>query len=653
MRARFLGLWGLFVSLVFVPFLFSQASNDPPVFRVEEQNVKLFLEPESKLELPISNASRAAVNAHVRLELLNENDLILGSRDVDASVVPGTHKVVVPWAITFQSASGLYWCRLRYRISPSSNDQLVLQEGVVQLGRIIPTLLSLDVAGIKHPRRGAVFPVRVRVNNLRTGKGVSGAVLEARYGDQEKSEVISVHSVKTDAQGYALLSVKVPPDAGSDSEIFVRAQYGLLSASQSLDLDFRYRTALTVSTDKPIYQPGQTLHMRVLALGPDTRAAADRKVKFSLQNEDGEAEFEQEAKTSSFGIASADWEIPAKITLGRYFVFVKMNDDQGSDGEEIRISRYELPKFTVNPVTDKPYYLPGQQPHLDVAATYLFGQPVTRGTVRIVRDNGNHWNSESKTYEGDENEVQHGQLDSSGKFSSTLDLQADFDELRDADYRRYKDIRFAAYVTDLSTNRTEQKHFTVRISKALIHLYLIHAPQVPSESFDMYITAAYPDGTPASVQVAVSAVKPVDNDFPEKPSASDRLQLAHVHTNRYGVARVRANPLSRNLAVTYSIHSQVQLLLEASDSRGGTGVHSELLWMHESQYLHVKPVKRLFLDGETVAADIESSTPDQTLFVDLLARDIVLNSARVQLHHGRAHVEFPYNQDFRGNLYIA
>src|SRR5262249_16958724 len=139
----------------------------------------------------------------------------------------------------------------------------------------------------------------------------------------------------------------------------------------------------------------------------------------------------------------------------------------------------------------------------------------------------------------------------------------------------------------------------------------------------------------------------------DKPTASDRLQLAHVRTNRYGVAHIHANPLPASLAVSYGAYSRIQLLVEARDGRGGNGVHTELLWMHGSQYFHVKPIKRLFLDGETVAADIEASAPDQTLFVDLLGREGVLGSSRVQLHHGRAHVEFPYNQDFRGNLYIA
>src|SRR5215831_9004969 len=142
MRARFLGLWGLAVSLVSVPFLFSQAGSNPPELRLKEQNVKLLIEPESKLELPLFNGSREPVNAHLRLELLREDDGILGSKDLDTSVAPGTHTVIVPWKVKLpsDSVSSLYWWRLRYRITPNSNQQFEVQEGVVQLGRIIPTL---------------------------------------------------------------------------------------------------------------------------------------------------------------------------------------------------------------------------------------------------------------------------------------------------------------------------------------------------------------------------------------------------------------------------------------------------------------------------------------------------------------------------------
>lgn len=654
MRAHLWGPWILCISLVVTPFLFSQASNNPPVVRVQEENLKLLTGPEAKLQLSLLNNSPQAVSAHIHLELVREDNRILDSKDLDSAIPSGIHAMVVPWSpqLSLSSVSELYWQRLHYRITPGPGNLFAPQEGTIQLGRIIPTVLALEAVSIRHAKPGSVVPVRVHVWNARTGKGISGAMVEARL-DENDSKSVSIHPARTNGKGYALLNVKLPPEADSDSDIQVTARQGDASVSTSLRLDLQNHSTLTLSTDKPIYQPGQTLHMRVLSLGPDNHAAADKKVRFSVEDEDEQQQFAQGAITSPFGIASVDWEIPAKAVSGDYLVKVDLEDGQGLDGAVIRISRYELPQFTVNPVTDQSYYLPGQQPHLEVAATYLFGQPVTRGTVRIVRDNDHHWNSQKKQDEADQSELMQGTLDKTGKFSSALDVQSDFEELADSDYQRYRDIRFAAYVTDLSTNRTEQKHFTVRISKQKIHLYVVNAPRISAGPLDLYLSACYPDGTPARAELTVSAVKPDENgNFPDKLSDWIRLPLGQVRTNHYGLAHFHAESLPHGLIAADSAYSEIRLLMEAADAHGGHGVHNEQLWTRNDEYLRIRPLKRLMLDGENIAADIESSASDPTLFVELLGRDVVLNSAEVQLHHGRGHVEFPYAGEFRGSLRI-
>jgi A-macroglobulin TED domain/Alpha-2-macroglobulin family/Carboxypeptidase regulatory-like domain/MG2 domain/A-macroglobulin receptor binding domain len=656
MRARVLWVWLVFV--LSVPLLFSQAAKSQTVLQVDEEKMRLSLEPQVRLEIPVHSSASQSLEAHVHIEFLKENGALADTVDTDTVILPDSHTLTVPVESKsfLDSSTDPYWWRLKYRIDPRGTSFFSSEEAVVHLGRIISTLLSIDVAAMRRPQRGIAFRVRVRVENVSTHKGVHGAVVEATLKDDDDKEpnAFSVHPVKTDAQGYALLSVKIPADAESDVELAITARQGASMALQTIDLYPRDRADLMLSTDKPIYQPGQTLHMRVLALGEQNHALAQEKVTFSVENEDEEPQFKQEVETSAYGIARADWEIPEKLRAGRYRV--RVDDDRLGTYRtysEVRISRYELPEFTVKPVTDKAYYLPGERPHIEVAAGYLFGQPVKRGTVRIVRDNGGHWNSAKKIWETDEEDLQQGQLDASGKFSSILDLTNDFEKLKNSDYLRYQDIRFAAYVTDLSTNRTEQKHFTARISKELLHVYIVNRPHVTGQPLDFYITAAYPDGSPASVNVTVSAVKPSDDsEFPQTPGQSDLLRLARVHTNRYGVAHLHGRALPADFLSKDSYSSDARLLLEANDGHGGRGVHAEELRLESREYLRIKPVKRLFLARESVIADIESSVPDQTVFADLLSQNAILASVRVQLYHGHAQVEFPYDPTFRGSLSI-
>jgi hypothetical protein len=653
MRARF---WVWVVLLSAIP-LFSQAGPAPDFLRVHEQKMRLSLRPHFRLDIPVTSKASQSFAAIVHLEFIKEQDTVAETADLNILIASGAHTLAVPldFESDIESPSDLYWWRVRYRISPAVPGTFPIKEGVVPVSRIISSVLSLEAAAMPNATRGATLPVRVRVEDVISHKGVGGAAVEARFdGDDETPKESLARPARTDAEGYALLDVKIPADADTSEDLKITAHRGRWKVSQSLHLNLADEVSLTLSTDKPIYQPGQTLHMRLLALGANNHAQPDEDVVFTIEDEDDDTQFKQKAQTSKFGIARADWEIPIKLRPGHYRIEAELTKNEARTASEVHISRYDLPEFTVTPTTDKPYYLSGQQPHVEVAAAYLFGQPVRRGSVRIVRDNGSHWNSQTRNYEPAQEDLQQGDLDPSGKFSSTLDLTKDFTDLTDSDYRRYEDVRFAAYVTDKSTNRTEQKHFTVRISKELIHLYVVNPYWGVSEPPDIYITAAYPDGTPASVDVTVSAVKPdSEGDFPDEPAPTDLLRLAHVHTNRYGIAHLHANPLPKAFVGATSYYGGARLLLEGSDSHGGHGKHSEHIWLDSGDYFSVKPVKRLFAAGETVTASIESSAPDQTIFADLLSENKVLSSSRVQLHDGHAQVEFPYDPEFRGSLFIV
>lgn len=51
----------------------------------------------------------------------------------------------------------------------------------------------------------------------------------------------------------------------------------------------------------------------------------------------------------------------------------------------MEVRGYDLPNFTVKTKPDRPYYLAGQNAEVEVRGDYLFGEPVKRGRVRVVR----------------------------------------------------------------------------------------------------------------------------------------------------------------------------------------------------------------------------------------------------------------------------
>lgn len=642
------------VVLLLASIAWGQSDSASSSFRVIESKMQYRLLPDSNLELPIESHAATPISAQLRLELLQQDDTVLTSSDLAITIAPGEHVLVIPWKTAgSHSVSDLYWYRLRYRITSDPSRDAGAQEGIVQLGRIIVDLFRIEVAGLKYPRRGSAFPLRVRVDDPRTGKGQSGVEIQAQLhaNNDEKGDPAAVRS-RTDNHGEAVLIMQVPSTAGVEPVIEVTAHRGSWTDSRSVELRLDDRMTCTLSTDKPIYQPGQTLHLRTLILGANKRVSANLPVKITIEDDDGSEQFVHQATTSAFGIAQADWEIPERAPLGNYRLRVRTEEDTLASAT-VRISRYELPEFTVIPAPDHPFYLPGQQPRVEVKANYLFGQPVMHGRVRIFRENGNRWERKKQEEQDEDNEAAHGDLDSAGRFSAVLDVADDFKELRASDYQRYRDLRFAAYVTDLSTNRTEQKHFLIRLSKEGIHLYVIPVTHSTKEPLEGYITAALPDGTPASVDVVVSAIKDDDSDNDSDQTLALK-RLLRVHTNSYGVARFRiASPSSEPLEDYYSRPNRLELLLEAHDRQGSRAAHRESLWFGDEDYIRVTPLATLLRAEENIVLNIDSSLSDQTIFVDLLGSGAVLGSRRIQLRHGHSGVEFPWSDQFRKGLTVV
>src|SRR5215467_15815325 len=175
MRARFLWVWVVFV--LSVPLLFSQT-----VLQVDEAKMRLSLEPQVSLEIPIHSTASQNLEAHVHLEFLKEDGGFAETADLDTTILPDSHTLIVPVDSKsfLDSTTDPYWWRMRYRISPRGASVFSSEQAVIHLGRIISTLLSIDAAAMRHPQRGITFPVRVRVQDVATGKGVHGALIEAK-----------------------------------------------------------------------------------------------------------------------------------------------------------------------------------------------------------------------------------------------------------------------------------------------------------------------------------------------------------------------------------------------------------------------------------------------------------------------------------------
>jgi hypothetical protein len=645
-----------------------QLATAAPTLHVNEAKIRLLLDgKQSRVSFELDNETGESFDAAFLVELLDPKDGVRASATFRGHVRRGRGTVTVPAPFPYSEmrpderrAFPLY--RLRYRVTPDAAGA-ASAAGVVSVSEVTPDLFELRVVSSKTVRPGAQYRARVRAANPSTQRGVGGVAVEAemKFDDGGGGPVALKARGLTDADGYARLEFDLPRkiEDDGDAELKVTARRGGIEqvASEEVGSDLKPRVLLT--TDKSLYQPGQTLHARALVFDGAERAMPDAEVTLLIGDEDDANVFRASVKTSRFGVASADWKIPASARLGSYTVKVETGDEDdpaGQPAQYVKISRYDLPNFAVTTKNDRPFYLSGQNAEVEVRADYLFGQPVKRGRARVVRQTERVWNYREQKYETKEHTPVEGELDAEGRFVARLDLKKEYDAMVESGWRRFRDLQYAAYVTDPTTNRTEQRRFLLRVTRDPIHVYVFDARygQAAGLPLAFYVSTFYADGTPAQCEVSVvagGAKRLVHRPRlpPYEVKDPDRAVLK-VRTNRYGVAKA-VGPVVRH----EDGRSYVSAHFVARDGEGREGRHADDFWLQDDKTpeIRVETDKTIYREGEPVAVEVTSNRPRLSVVVDASVEDRVVASRTLRLGDGRASFVLPYDPEFKGRLTVS
>jgi hypothetical protein len=610
--------------------------------------------------LLVENLSRQAVPAHVRIELVDPKGKVQTQAEQDVSLRPSTTTLRIPLPPLPSSPGGpiskeFVWSRLQYSIAPKLASGIPAKptEGIVSAGAVTPRLFELHVAGPGEVRAGGHSTMRVRAVHPVTARPVAGVTVQASL-DLEIEKPLLTKNAVTGRDGFATLQFTLPNDLDvSNDEIDVRVTGTLDGLSSEADGELRVGRlgSTTLSTDKPLYQPGQTLHMRLLAFGNDKKALADQPVTIEIADPEATVQYAAHVRTSRFGIASTDWQIPENLRLGTYGIGAKFESDEYQDIEAltaVQINRYELPTFTVAAKPDHPAYLPGQNAAVEIRGEYLFGEPVRHGHVRVVRETDRKWNYREQKWEIKEAETYEGDTDDQGRYVANVNLSDDHAELAKDDYEPFRDFHFAAYLTDASTRRTEQRRFDIRISKEPIQVYVIKEGGLEANGLplEFFVSTDYADGSPAQCEVQFSWVAKAAKNAAGSSSISE-LPLGRVRTNRYGLAKVSGlkvpgAPASGNVFLSFV----------ATDRKGAGGHHGEGLRYSTDPEIRVSTDKILYRPDDPIEVTLATNRPDLMVFVEAMHDDQVLASQAVRVRGGHADLVFPPNHEFQDEVTI-
>jgi hypothetical protein len=663
-------LWCAFVVFFFLSSL--KAQNNASPIRVVESKMRLDFDPRVQFVLPLSNSSGKQLKGNVKIELLDRENIAVSSGSSEIALDPGNvlnNLSLGDNGLPTKSPSELATYRLRYSVAPVGESTFAPIEGIVQLGRIMTNPFQIRISAMKQVRPGTNYSVRVRVENPFDARPYSGTEVAAKLtfrlsvsGDEEPKPIL--RKAKSDADGYAVFNFDLPEGHQyNEGEVAVSVRRGVLLEQESIEFKYPDAPRLSLSTDKPIYQPGQTVHMRVQAFGPDNSALSSTDVELEISDPENLNAFRTKVKTSEFGIASTDWQVPSNLRLGDFAISASLESgdwyESGDTKQQIKISRYDLPNFAVEATPDFAYYTEGRNAKVKIVARYLFGEAVKQGHVRIARISSREWNYRSQKYDTNESDLAAGELDSDGVFTADVPLKDDFEDFLENKYEKYRDINFAAYVTDASTQRTEQRRFDLRITHQPIHMYISRVyPLLVGSPAEFYITSYYADGAPAPVDVAIAALKPNSNgtfDEDDEHPLEAMPFKAVVRTNAYGLVRVSALEIPKEcLLVDYRTRGETAYLrLQAQDGKGAIGIEKDYVeFSNPETYVRLRTEKTLYREGNDVHVDIESNLKEDKVVVQIIGESESFPSRIVRLNGGRGNVRFPYDPRFHGELRI-
>lgn len=327
-----------------------------PIERIVSRDVQGKL----KLELTRLADGRVIDSAELRYDLEEaESDELVGRVTLDKDVTEQADLVNYNLRITDGDASGVRVTRSVLTASPRYEVRL---EG--------PARVSADKA----------ISYRVRAHDPKTFKPVANAPVELTLSAAGQKD--RVLREETDAHGDAFFALSLPE--GGDYEVAARAENAGTSALVSEVVSVETGSArLLLTTDKPLYQPGQLVHLRALALdkGGNT-PLKNRKVTLEISDAKGNKIYKREVKTDGYGIAAQSFRLGTVLNMGTFATRAIAGDVTSE--KTFEVSRYVLPKFAVGIELDKPFYAAGETVHGRLDARYFFGKDVVEAGVKIT-----------------------------------------------------------------------------------------------------------------------------------------------------------------------------------------------------------------------------------------------------------------------------
>lgn len=343
------------------------------------------------LHLAIPYDANQPGSGQLTMEVLDPEDQVLGRAERRVDVVRGTglwrEEIKLKKSVSLDE---LGWHRMRYRFEYSEGKGAAI-EGVESISQILRTPV-LHILGQQSYLTGGQAAVRLIVtdskNEVIAGRG--SVQIDLLVPDQ-KSRVLFTGQLNQ--RGTAEAQFRFPAVLVGSYQLRYAVDTPIGSTEFTQPVRLEDKISILLTTEKPIYQPGQTIHVRALALDRSNHdATAGRKLTFEVEDSRGNKVFKRVTTTDKFGVGSAEFTLADEVNLGTYHLRALMGEgDAPTNVAEIalNIEKYVLPKFKVavdfagKDNKTKRGYRPGDHVTGSVHANYFFGKPVDGAEITV------------------------------------------------------------------------------------------------------------------------------------------------------------------------------------------------------------------------------------------------------------------------------
>lgn len=581
------------------------------------------------LEIPYQLGRSGA--GRLTIDLLSPEDEVLGhsERPVDATKGEGLwRQELTPNApIPYEE---LVWERIRYRFRYNGETAPAIEQ-VQTLGDILRRPV-LQVLGQTAYLAGAQAAIRVVVLDGNSDDAhpitQNGSVHIELIEANEKPRTL--FNGRLDHHGTVDVALHFPAGlTGSYALHFVaETPIGTVETTQAIRLEDKVGILLT--TEKPIYQPAQTIHVRALALDrANHRAAADRKLTLELEDSRGNKVFRRAVQTDAYGIASAEFALADEVNLGAYHLRALMGDPANPSETQqltLQVERYVLPKFRVaielpqkngKPRRD---YRPGDHITGTIRANYFFGKPVENAPVQITVHGMDVSLFTAAHAQGSTN--------AAGDYRFDITLPS---YMAGRKSQGAAPVLVEATVKD-SAGHAETKGEGVTVSQS--PLLLTALPEggtlVPGMENQVFVLASYPDGTPAQSELALR--------FGAQPTQ-------HIATDKGGIAILRVTPTANG---DRSLH------IEADDRHGSRATNTvDLQTRYGDDQILLRLPHAVYKPGDNLNLTVFSTRQHGTAYIDLVKDGQTILTRDVEIANGRAELSVRATPQMAGTLSVT